>query len=119
VIDRKAFSVVAQMETGLGHGHTRFAKRLELGISTNHDDSYVCVVDTKTNRKVKDIEVSRVPTPPDKKRQGHTSAVDPDGRFFYHTASSDGKFYKIDLEKLEMIDCIHLGGYPIQGAFVW
>ena len=119
IINRKAFSVVERIDTGLGHGHTRIAKSRGLAISTNHDDSYVSVIDTRTTVKIKDIEVSQVPAPTGKKRQGHTSAVDPQGRFFLHTASSDGDFYVIDLEELEVVKRIHLGGYPIQGTFIW
>ncbi len=119
LIDRHAFAVVAQVDTGRGHGHTRVARGLGLAISTNHDDSYISVLDTATNKKVKDIEVSRAPAGPGKKRQGHTSAVDPNGRLFYHSASSDGDFYVVDLEKLEVVHRVHLGGYPIQGTFVW
>ena len=77
------------------------------------------MIDTRTNAKIKDIEVSQVPAATGKKRQGHTSAVDPEGRLFLHTASSDGDFYVIDLEALEVVRRIHLGGYPIQGTFIW
>lgn len=106
-------------ETGAGHGHTRIAAARGLAISTNHDDSFVTVWETATNRKLCDIEVSKVPATDDKKRQAHTSAISPDGKFYYSCASTDGLFYAIDLDKLELAKCMELGGYPIQGTFAW
>lgn len=119
LIDRRRLTIAAELETGLGHGHTRVAPQRGLAVSTNHDDSFVTVFDVRTNRKLKDIQVSSIPAGSKRKRQGHTSAIDREERFFFHTASSDGLFYAIDLDSLQVAKTLDVGGYPIQGTFVW
>jgi hypothetical protein len=51
-----------------------------------------------------------------KKQQGHTSGVDPQERYYYHTASIDGRVFRIDLDQLDIDDAdyIDIGGYPTQ-----
>jgi hypothetical protein len=119
LIDPATENVEHILETGAGHGHTRVAAKRGLAISTNHDDSFVTVWDTATDKKVRDIEVSYVPASAEKKRQAHTSAISPDGKYYYSAASTDGIFYAIDLDSLEVAKTLRLGGYPIQGTFIW
>jgi len=46
--------------------------------------------------------------------QPHFSYVSPDGQYYYTFATQDGDFLKIDLDSLEIVDKIHVGGAPEQ-----
>ncbi len=46
--------------------------------------------------------------------QPHFSYVSPDGKYYYTFATQDGNFLKIDLDSLEIVDKMHVGGTPEQ-----
>ncbi|HEX8443519.1 MAG TPA: hypothetical protein VF631_07715 [Allosphingosinicella sp.] len=121
VINRHRMEVVDRLDAGKGCGHTRVARGRGLGIITNHDDSFLTVFDIAARKVVKTIQITSGTTKPQKKQQGHTSGVDPQERYYYHTASIDGRVLRIDLDRLDISDAdyIDVGGYPIQGDFVW
>jgi DNA-binding beta-propeller fold protein YncE len=118
VIDRNAMTVVAVAEVGLGAGHTVFAPDRSIAIITNHNDTFVSVIDTNTHTNIQNITVANAP-PSGRKSQGHTASVSPDENFYYGIASQDGTFYEIDLNQMAITRSLYLGGYTLQGSFLW
>ena len=81
------------------------------------------IIDLNTHEAIKNIKVSDL-APASRKTQGHTSSFDPtNDRYFYTTASNEGRFIEIDLEKLlvsrENVELKDANSYLIQGVFIW
>ena len=122
VVDRKSMSIVKTIKTGLGNGHTTMVPGRNLAISTNHEDSFMTVIDTKTHKMIKNVDVATLSGRAGKV-QSHTSSVDPyNDRYFYTAASNEGRIIEIDLEKLKVsreIKMEDVNSYPIQGTLIW
>jgi YVTN family beta-propeller protein len=119
VIDRNTMTVVAMTNAGLGAGHTTFAADRNLALITNHNDTFVSVIDTLTHQNIADIPVASAP-PFGRKSQGHTASVSPDGDFYYGAASHDGVFFEIDLQQLAVSRTLPIANtYLLQGTFLW
>ena len=123
VVNRKSMSVVKSIQTGLGNGHTTMIPGRMQGVSTNHVDTFMTIIDLNTHEAIKNIKVSDL-APASRKTQGHTSSFDPtNDRYFYTTASNEGRFIEIDLEKLlvsrENVELKDANSYLIQGVFIW
>lgn len=118
VIDRNAMSVVAVADVGLGAGHTVFVPERNLAIITNHNDSFISVIDTTTHSNIQNITVASIP-PAGRKSQGHTASISPDENFYYGISSHDGTFYEINLDQMAITRTLYLGGYTLQGSFLW
>lgn len=116
VIDRHKMSVETTIKTGKAHGHTRFDPARDIAITTNHNDDFVSVIDSKTHKLIKNVQVAFNPKIGKQKLQGHTSTLSSDSKYFVHSASNDGVIYRLDLESLEVADREVVGGYPIQGT---
>ena len=116
VIDRHKISVETTLQTGKAHGHTRFDENRDIAITTNHNDDFVSIIDSKAHKLIKNIQVAFDPKIGKQKLQGHTSTISADGNYFVHTASNDGAIYRLDLDKLDVADREIVGGYPIQGT---
>ena len=117
VIDRVNKVVVSTIKTGLGTGHTRFVPARNLAIVTNHHDTFVTVINTKTHRKIKNIVVSG-PKINGEILQSHTNFVSPDSKFYYAFASDNGTFFELNLKKLKLSRTLYTGGVPVQGSFL-
>jgi YVTN family beta-propeller protein len=117
VIDYKDMKVVSTIQTGKGSGHITFVPKRDLAIITNHADRFITIVDTKTNKKIKDIEVSDEAINGEM-LQSHTQYVDKDENYFYAFATDNGVFYELDLAKLEINRTLYTGGTPKQGGFI-
>lgn len=118
VIDRNAMTVVTTVSVGLGAGHTVFVPDRNIAIVTNHNDTFISVIDTNTHSNIQNITVAN-PPPTGRKSQGHTASVSPDENFYYGIASNDGTFYEIDLDQMAITRSLYLGGYTLQGSFLW
>ena len=122
VVNSKSMSVVKAIKTGLGSGHTTMVPGRNIAITTNHEDSFMTVIDTKTHKKIKNVDVATLSGKAGKV-QSHTSSVDPyNDRFFYTAASNEGRILEIDLEKLKVSREIKMedsNSYLIQGTFIW
>jgi len=118
VVNKDTMSVETMIDTGPGSGHTTFAPMHDLAIVTNHNATYMTVIDTSTHQWLKNIEVADSASP-DYKSQSHTSGVSLDMKYFYSAASHDGVFFRIDLDTLEVVDQLYLGGNILMGSFVW
>ena len=132
VVHKNSMKIVAMIDTGPGSGHTTFVAAHNLAFVTNHNASYMTVIDTSNHTFLKNIEVTE-PIPPEDmykyKSQSHTSGVSPDMRYFYSAASHDGVFFEIDMETdiedMEVSNRLQLGTGPddipniLMGSFIW
>ena len=112
------------IETGLGSGHTTFVPSRNLAFVTNHNDTFMTVIDTKNHQWLAQIEVASSASP-DYKSQAHTSSVSPDEKHFYSAASHDGVFFEIDTDTLEITRWLNIGNVIdddvniLMGSFIW
>jgi hypothetical protein len=118
VVNKDSMNVVNVIDTGKGSGHTTFAPMRDLAFVTNHNDTFISVIDTVNHQGLKNIEVASSASP-DYKSQAHTSSVSVDMNYFYSAASHDGVFFEIDMNTLEVSRSIELGGNALMGSFVW
>ena len=117
VIDKNSMDIVAMVDTGAGAGHTTFLPMRNQAIITNHNATYMTVIDTVNHQFVKNIEVATSASP-DYKSQAHTSGVSLDMKYFYSTASHDGVFFRIDLDTWQ-VDQTYIGGNLLMGSYIW
>ncbi len=118
VISRKTMAVERVIEVGLGAGHTTFLSGRDQAIITNHNDTFVSVIDTKRHKWVRNIEVA-IDASPEYKSQAHTSGVSLDGQYFYSAASHDGIFYRIDLDTWKVRKTDAVVANLLMGSFIW
>jgi DNA-binding beta-propeller fold protein YncE len=123
VIDKDSLELQDTFNTGLGLGHVAFVPERNMAITTNHYAPFKTIVDVsdpKNNRIIKNLNVAKADTGNTGKRlQSHTSHTDPDEQYFYSVSSLDGKFYAIDLDRLEVVGSVTMSGaYPLMGALV-
>ena len=128
VVNKNSMDIVTMIKTGKGSGHVTFAPMHNLAFVTNHNDTFMTVIDTTTHTFLKDIVVASS-ADPGYKSQSHTSGISPDMRYFYSAASHDGVFFEIDMEvdidDMEVSDTLQLGTGPndipniLMGSFIW
>lgn len=117
VVNKDSLAIEHIVETGAGAGHTTFLPMRDQAIVTNHNATFMTVIDTINHKKVRDVEVATSASA-DYKSQAHTSGVSPDMRYFYSTASHDGAFFRIDLDTWEVTKT-YIGGNLLMGSFIW
>ena len=118
IIKVKNMHIEKRITTGTGSGHTTFVPQKNLAIITNHGAQFITIVNTKTNSKIKDLEVSG-PSQNSAIMQSHTSFTDASGDFFYAFASNNGIFYEVNLSTLDVSRSLTTGGTPVQGCFTY
>lgn len=118
VINKKGMKVEKVIEVGKGAGHTTFLSMRNQAIITNHNDTFVSVIDTVNHELVRNVEVADDASP-DYKSQAHTSGVSLDMQYFYSTASHDGVFYRINLDTWNVIKTQATGANLLMGSFIW
>jgi hypothetical protein len=119
VIRRKTMKVEKVIDVGQGAGHTTFVPERNLAIITNHNDTFVSVINTKTHKWVRNIEVASGIPEDGSKTQAHTSGVSLDAKYFYSAASHDGVFYRIDLDSWEVKKTDTVPANLLMGSFIW
>ncbi|NOQ69881.1 MAG: hypothetical protein GQ573_07230 [Gammaproteobacteria bacterium] len=117
VINKNTMAIEAMVDTGAGAGHTTFLPMRDQAIITNHNATYMTVIDTVNHQFVRNIEVANSASS-DYKSQAHTSGVSLDMKYFYSTASHDGVFFRIDLDTWQ-VDQTYIGGNLLMGSFIW
>ena len=117
VVDKTSMEVIAMVDAGTGAGHTTFLPMRDQAIITNHNSTYMTVIDTVNHQFVRNVEVAETASA-DYKSQAHTSGVSLDMKYFYSAASHDGNFFRIDLDNWE-ITKLYIGGNLLMGSFVW
>ena len=117
IINKNTMAVEAMVNSGAGAGHTTFIPMREIAIITNHNATYMTVIDTVNHQFVRNVEVASSASP-DYKSQAHTSGVSLDMKYFYSTASHDGEFFRIDMDSWD-VNKIFIGGNLLMGSFIW
>jgi hypothetical protein len=116
-IDRETMKVVKVVKAELGAAHVEFSPSRDLAIITNHFSNYLTIIDLKTLSVKKTLRIGfNHEFDPNNKHlfQPHFSYVSKDGKYYYTFATQDGDFLKIDLDSLEIVDKMHVGGAPEQ-----
>ncbi len=120
VVNYENMDINKTIKVGKGVGHTVMIAEKDMGIAINHKDVFVTIIDIKTNKKIKDIRVS-----PHNEWVGERSIqahpkyhVSSDSKYFYAFLTEEGRMYKMDLDTLEIIDILDVGGKPAQGSFI-
>ena len=117
VVNKNTMNIVAMIGAGTGAGHTTFLPMRNQAIITNHNSTFVTVIDTNTHEFIRNVEVASSASS-DYKSQAHTSGVSLDMKYFYSTASHDGVFYRIDLDSWE-VSKTYIGGNLLMGSYIW
>ena len=117
VVNMEQMKVVKKIQAGLGAGHTTFIADRNLAVVTNHKDTFVTIIDTRTHTKKADVKVSEGEYS-NVILQSHSSFVHPDMDFFYAFATADGIFYELNLKTLDVSRKVWTGGTPLQGVFM-
>lgn len=118
VVNKDSLEIVTMIDAGAGAGHTTFAPMRDLAFVTNHNSTYMTVIDTANHRFLKNITVASSASP-NYKSQAHTSGVSLDMKYFYSAASHDGVVFEIDMDALEVSRSLYLGGNLLMGSFIW
>jgi len=126
VVNKNTMDVVAMVETGLGSGHVTFVPDHDRAFVTNHNDTFMTVINTTDHSWLANIDVAS-PPPAGYKSQAHTSSVSPDQNYFYSAASYDGVFFEIDVNTLKISDSLNLNDEVLtdgdvnilMGSFIW
>ena len=118
VINSKRMKVVKVIEVGKGAGHTTFLSMRNQAIITNHNDTFVSVIDTENHEWVTNVEVAEDASP-EYKSQAHTSGVSLDMQYFYSAASYDGVFYRINLDTWNVKKTLPTDANLLMGSFIW
>jgi DNA-binding beta-propeller fold protein YncE len=118
VISRKKMEVEEVIEVGRGAGHTTFLPMRDQAIITNHNDTFVSVINTKNHKWVRNVEVADTASS-EYKSQAHTSGVSLDMQYFYSAASHDGVFYRINLDTWNVVKTEPVDANLLMGSFIW
>ena len=124
VVNKNSMNIVTMVDTGKGSGHTTFVPGHDRAFVTNHNDTYMTVINTIDHSWLMNIEVADSASPA-YKSQAHTSSVSPDSNFFYSAASHDGVFFEIDVENLWISRRLDVGAEIgedvniLMGSFIW
>jgi DNA-binding beta-propeller fold protein YncE len=117
VVNMQKMKVMKKIKAGYGTGHTTFVPERNLAIVTNHKDTFITIIDTSKNMKIKDVTVSGTSIN-EEILQSHSSFVHPNMDYFYAFATDNGVFYELDLETLTVSRTVKTGGTPLQGVFM-
>ncbi len=114
--------VIKTVKAGLGAGHTDEMKHGgDIAIVINHKDSFITVMNSLTNEKIADIEVSNLPKDElgEVQTQSHPKYhFSKDGRYFYLFLTEEGALVKVDLEQKKVVERLEIGGKLAMGAFI-
>ncbi len=114
-------SIVKTVKAGMGAGHTDEMKHNNIAVVINHKDSFITVMNTLTNEKIADIEVSKLAKDElgSVQTQSHPKYhFSKDGRYFYMFLTEEGAFVKVDLTTNKLVDYLAIGGKLAMGSFV-
>jgi len=120
IVNYDTMTIEKTLQAGIGAGHTVMVPEKDLAVVINHKDTFVTIVDTRTNTKIADITVSQEEDLVGKATiQAHPKYhVSENGKYFYAFLTEEGKMYKMDLDKLRVEEILDVGGKPAQGSFV-
>lgn len=116
-VNRKKMKVQKIVQAKLGAAHVEFSDAEGVAVVTNHFDNFLTIIDMETLEVKKQLQIGfDHDYDKDDKHllQPHFSYIGPEGRYFYTFATQDGKFIKVDLRTLEIINVLETGGAPEQ-----
>jgi YVTN family beta-propeller protein len=120
VVDYDTMKVKSMLLAGKGAGHTMMVPERDLAITINHKDKFITLYDTKCSHFIKNIEVSDLPDSEVGKTtiQAHPEYfVSEDAKYFYMFLTEEARFVKVDLDLMEVVDSLYVGGKPAMGTF--
>ncbi len=106
---------------GKGAGHTAEFKHGNIAVVINHKDRFITLMNTSTNTKIADINVSEVDDSliGNVQTQAHPQYhFSKDGKYFYLFLTEEGDLVKVSLEDKEVVERLHIGGKIAMGSFV-
>jgi YVTN family beta-propeller protein len=107
------------VEAGKGAGHTYEMKHNSIAVVINHKDSFISLMNTKTDEKIADIKVSTLDSLDGVQTQSHPQYhFSKDGRYFYLFLTEEGALVKIDLTEKRVIKRLNIGGKLAMGTFI-
>ena len=114
-------SIEKIIPAGRGAGHTDEFKHGNIAVVINHKDKFITLVNSLTNTKIADINVSQIDDSlvGEVQTQSHPKYhFSKDGKYFYMFLTEEGALVKVDLEKKEVVDRLDIGGKIAMGSFV-
>ncbi len=120
IVNYDTMTIEKMLQAGKGAGHTFMVKKKHKAIVINHKDIFVTVIDTETNEKIKDVNVSFASDLVGSTTiQAHPKFhVSEDGQLFHAFLTEEGIMYEMDMDKLKVTRSLWVGGKPAQGAFI-
>ncbi len=112
------------VKAGRGAGHTAQMEHGYLdniAIVINHKDRFITVMNTDTDTKIADINVSKLPQSDMGKVQTQSHPqyhFSKDGRYFYIFLTEEGALVKVDLDTKQVVDRLVIGGKIAMGSFI-
>lgn len=116
--------IIKTLQAGKGAGHTAQMEHGFLGdiaVVINHKDRFITLVDTDTDTKIADINVSQLSDEyiGQVQTQSHPKYhFSKDGRYFYLFLTEEGAFVKVDLQSKKVVDRLDIGGKIAMGSFI-
>ena len=113
--------IIKTIQAGKGAGHTDEMKHGNMAVVINHKDSFITLMNTLTNEKIADIEVSKLAKSElgTVQTQSHPKYhFSQDGRYFYMFLTEEGALVKVDLTTLQVAQRLEIGGKLAMGSFV-
>jgi len=120
IVDYEKMRIVKTIKAGKGAGHTVMIPKKNMAIVINHKDTFVTIVDIKSNTKVSDVTVSSHDEwSGNKMIQAHPKYhISKDSKYFYAFLTEEGTIYEMNLDRLRVVRRLEVGGKPTQGSFV-
>ncbi len=106
---------------GKGAGHTDELKHGNIAVVINHKDRFITLMNTATNTKITDINVSQIDDTLIGKVQTQSHPkyhFSKDGKYFYMFLTEEGALVKVDLHEKKVVDRLDIGGKIAMGSFV-
>ncbi len=106
---------------GKGAGHTDEFKHGNIAVVINHKDRFITLMNTTTNTKIADINVSELDESliGQVQTQSHPEYhFSQDGQYFYMFLTEEGSLVKVSLTQKEVVERLDIGGKLAMGSFV-
>ena len=115
----KPMKIIKTVQAGKGAGHTDEIEHKDIAVVINHKDSFITVMNTKTDEKIADIEVSKLEEVGMVQTQSHPQYhFSKDGQYFYLFLTEEGALVKVDLLNKKVVERLKIGGKLAMGTFV-
>ncbi len=119
-----SMKIIKTLQAGSGAGHTAQMEHGYIGdiaVIINHKDKFITVMNTQTDTKIADIDVSNLNASYFGKVQTQSHPAyhfSRDGRYFYLFLTQEGALVKVDLETKKVVNRLDLGGKIAMGSFI-